>query len=66
MLLRTQALSLIRIVLRVLKAHLSALKHAALFKEHLSWIFENDCSCSVEYKGMNTSCKDLYLKVHRT
>jgi len=37
------------------------------FKEHLSWIFENDCSCGVEYssKGMKTSCKDLYLKVHR-
>jgi len=37
------------------------------FKEHLSWIFENDCSCGVEYssKGMKTSCKHLYLKVHR-
>jgi len=35
-------------------------------KEHLSWIFENDFSCSVEYisKGIKTSCKDLYLKVH--
>jgi len=36
-------------------------------KEPLSWIFENDCSYGVEYgsKGMKTSCKDLYLKVHR-
>jgi len=36
-------------------------------KEHLSWIFENDCSRSVDYssKGVKTSCKDLYLKVHR-
>jgi len=38
-----------------------------LFKEPLSWIFENDCAYGVEYssKGMKTSCKDLYLKVHR-
>jgi len=37
------------------------------YKETLSWIFENDCSYGVEYssKGMKTSCKDLYLKVHR-
>jgi len=38
-----------------------------LFKEPLSWIFENDCLYGVEYssKGMKISCKDLYLKVHR-
>jgi len=37
------------------------------FKEPLSWIFEKDCSCGVEYssKGMKISCKDLYLKVRR-
>jgi len=42
-------------------------KEISNVKEPLSWIFENDCSYGVEYssKGMKTSCKDLYLKVHR-
>jgi len=49
-------------------SHFTFTQKSLKVKEYLSWIFENDCSCDVEYssfKGMKTSCKDLYLKGHR-
>jgi len=48
-----------------LSTALTRARSKTLVKEPLSWIFENDCGVEYSSKGMKTSCKDLYLKVHR-